>query len=86
MKICTFGSCFSNGTASKLANIFGYTIVNSVVHNRSDSFISYYIHENKKTIPLKYFKNIDWHSENTEKGKNVILDQYPKRLGKCQLN
>jgi len=52
MKIVTIGSCMSNNTANNLVLKYGLTHSLSVIHNRSDSLIDYFVENNLPQIPL----------------------------------
>jgi hypothetical protein len=85
-KIAVFGSCMSNLTAARMIQLFGFEQHFCIHHNRSDTFLAYYIDRNKELIPKSYFDSLSLKSGFGINEQSILENQYPEQLGYFQLN
>ena len=86
MKVMAFGSCMSNLTIAWLTADYGFEQTHSIHHNRSDSFIRYYIDRSAAMIPQDYLEALLIPKPEMKTGADEFLhNQLEKYLGYFQL-
>lgn len=86
MKSAVIGSCLSNLTAARLSADFGVEQTLCVHHNRSDSFVKYFIDRSAKMIDMEFLDNflVDTDQFRVE-ARRFLENQQPDTVGYFQL-
>ena len=83
--LAVIGSCMSNLTAARLVSVFGFDQTHCVHHNRSDTFLKYYVDRTFDMIPKYRFDSLIMKPGYGENERAILDNQYLDSLGFFQL-